>query len=200
MFEIFAYVERMKYIRRWSLMHSLREETDTEHSFQVAYVAHALALITNNFGGEQVNVGDVLAMALYHDLSETVTGDMPTPVKYFRPEMRALYGGLEQSAKNRLLATLPEELRAAYAPVVDPDESTLAWKLVKSADRISAYLKCAEETKSGNNEFRRAMESKLAELSVSPLPAVQYFMENIVPVYLRSLDELELPSEASSAT
>lgn len=195
MFEIFAYVERMKYIRRWSLMHSLREETDTEHSFQVAYVAHALALITNNFGGEQVDIGDVLAMALYHDLSETVTGDMPTPVKYFRPEMRALYGGLEQSAKNRLLATLPEELRAAYAPVVDPDESTLAWKLVKSADRISAYLKCAEETKSGNNEFRRAMEGKLAELSASDLPAVQCFMENIVPVYLRSLDELELPKE-----
>jgi 5'-deoxynucleotidase len=195
MFEIFAYVERMKYIRRWSLMHSLREETDTEHSFQVAYVAHALALITNNLGGEQVNVGDVLAMALYHDLSETVTGDMPTPVKYFRPEMRSLYGGLEQSAKNRLLATLPEDLRAAYAPVVDPDESTLAWKLVKSADRISAYLKCAEETKSGNNEFRRAMEGKLYELSASDLPAVGYFMENIVPVYLKSLDELELPKE-----
>ena len=195
MFEIFAYVERMKYIRRWSLMHSLREETDTEHSFQVAYVAHALALITNNLGGEQVNVGDVLAMALYHDLSETVTGDMPTPVKYFRPEMRALYGGLEQSAKNRLLATLPEDLRAAYAPVVDPDESTLAWKLVKSADRISAYLKCAEETKSGNNEVRRAMEGKLSELSASELPAVGYFMENIVPVYLKSLDELELPKE-----
>ena len=195
MYKFFAFLNRMKYIRRWSLMHSLREETDTEHSFQVAYVAHALSLITNNLGGEQVNVGDVLAMALYHDLSETVTGDMPTPVKYFRPEMRVLYGGLEQSAKNRLLATLPEDLRAAYAPVVDPDESTLAWKLVKSADRISAYLKCAEETKSGNNEFRRAMEGKLSELSASELPAVRYFMENIVPVYLKSLDELELPKE-----
>ena len=195
MFEIFAYVERMKYIRRWSLMHSLRDETDTEHSFQVAYVAHALALITNRLGGAQVNVGDVLAMALYHDLSETVTGDMPTPVKYFRPEMRELYGGLEQSAKKRLLNTLPSELREDYAPIVDPDESTLAWKLVKSADRISAYLKCAEETKSGNTEFRRAMEGKLAELSASELPAVQYFMEKIGPVYLKSLDELELPKE-----
>lgn len=195
MFEIFAYVERMKYIRRWSLMRSLREETDTEHSFQVAYVAHALALITNRMGEEQVNVGDVLAMALYHDLSETVTGDMPTPVKYFRPEMRELYGGLEQSAKKRLLDTLPVGLREDYAPIVDPDESTLAWKLVKSADRISAYLKCAEETKSGNTEFRRAMEGKLSELFASELPAVQYFMEKIVPVYLKSLDELELPKE-----
>lgn len=195
MFEIFAYVERMKYIRRWSLMHSLRDETDTEHSFQVAYIAHALALLTNQAGGERVDIGDVLAMALYHDLSETVTGDMPTPVKYFRPEMRALYGGLEQSAKNRLLATLPDELREAYAPVVDPDEETLAWKLVKAADRISAYLKCVEETKSGNQEFRRAMEGKLSELSASPLSAVRYFMENIVPVYMKSLDELELPKE-----
>lgn len=195
MFEIFAYVERMKYIRRWSLMHSLRDETDTEHSFQVAYIAHALALLTNQAGEGRVDVGDVLAMALYHDLSETVTGDMPTPVKYFRPEMRALYGGLEQSAKNRLLATLPDALREAYAPVVDPDEETLAWKLVKAADRISAYLKCVEETKSGNQEFRRAMEGKLAELSASPLSAVRYFMENIVPVYMKSLDELELPKE-----
>ncbi len=195
MFEIFAYIERMKHIRRWSLMRSLRDETDTEHSFQVAYIAHALALITNGMGEEEVNVGDVLAMALYHDLSETVTGDMPTPVKYFRPEMRALYGGLEQSAKHRLLATLPEDLRAAYTPVVDPDEETLAWKLVKAADRISAYLKCLEEMCGGNHEFRRAMEGKEAELSASSLPAVAYFMENIVPVYRKSLDELELPSE-----
>ncbi len=194
MFEIFAYIERMKHIRRWSLMHSLRDETDTEHSFQVAYIAHALALITNSMEGEKVDVGDVLAMALYHDLSETVTGDMPTPVKYFRPEMRALYAGLEQSAKNRLLATLPENLRAAYTPLVDADETTLAWQLVKAADRLSAYLKCLEETKSGNDEFRRAMEGKFRELSASPLPAVAYFMENIVPVYTRSLDELELPS------
>ncbi len=195
MFEIYAYIERMKHIRRWSLMHSLREETDTEHSFQVAYVAHALAVIHNTMENEKVDIGEVLAVAMYHDLSETVTGDMPTPVKYFRPEMRELYGGLEKSAKNRLLATLPEELRAAYAPVVDADETTLAWKLVKSADRISAYLKCLEETGRGNNEFRRAMEGKLSELSASKLSAVRYFMENIVPVYRKSLDELELPNE-----
>ncbi len=193
MFEIYAYIERMKYIRRWSLMHSLREETDTEHSFQVAYVAHALALLNNQGEGEKVDVGEVLGMALYHDLSETVTGDMPTPVKYFRPEMRELYGGLEQEAKDRLLATLPEPLREAYRPLVDADESTLAWKLVKAADRISAYLKCMEETARGNMEFRRAMEGKYGELMTSPIPAVQVFMREIVPVYGKSLDELELP-------
>ncbi len=195
MFEMYAYVERMKYIKRWSLMHSLREETDTEHSFQVAYIAHALAVITNTMTDERVEIGEVLAMALYHDLSETVTGDMPTPVKYFRPEMRELYGGLEQSAKQRLLATLPEELRRVYTPIVDADETTIVWKIVKAADRISAYLKCLEETKSGNHEFRRAMEGKFSELSLSDLPAVHYFMEKIVPVYGKSLDELELPKE-----
>ncbi len=194
MFEIYAYIERMKYIRRWSLMHSLREETDTEHSFQVAYIAHALAVLTEQLDGTKIDLGEVLGMALYHDLSETVTGDMPTPVKYFRPEMRALYGGLEQSAKTRLLATLPEALREQYMPLVDPDEQTLAWKLVKSADRISAYLKCLEETGRGNREFVRAMEGKREELAASPLSAVRYFMEHIVPVYEKSLDELELPT------
>lgn len=193
MFEIFAYAERMKYIRRWSLMRSLRDETDMEHSFQVAYVAHALAVIENEIYGARYDIGSVLAMALYHDLSETVTGDMPTPVKYFRPELRALYGDLEDSAKTRLLATLPPALRAAYEPVIAPDETSDTYRIVKAADRLSAYLKCLEETKCGNDEFRRAMEGKKAELSACGLPSVQYFMEHIVPVYSRSLDELELP-------
>ena len=193
MFEIFAYAERMKYIRRWSLMRSLREETDMEHSFQVAYVAHALAIIENQIYGGSFYIGDVLATALYHDLSETVTGDMPTPVKYFRPELRALYGDLEDSAKTRLLATLPEELRQAYEPVIAPNEKADVSRLVKAADRISAYLKCLEETKCGNDEFRRAMEGKEKELADSEWQSVHYFMKKIVPVYLRSLDELELP-------
>ncbi len=194
MFEIFAYVERMKYIRRWSLMRSLRDETDTEHSFQVAYVAHALAIIENEMNGGTLNIGDVLAIALYHDISETVTGDMPTPVKYFCPEMRDLYGGFEKSAKNRLLATLPEPLRAAYEPFIHVDETKPEYRIVKAADRISAYLKCVEETKSGNDEFFRAMAGKVEELSDSPMFSVRYFMDNIVPVYARSLDELELPT------
>ena len=193
MFEIFAYVERMKYIRRWSLMRSLRDETDMEHSFQVAYVAHALAVIENQYNEKHIDIGSVLSIALYHDLSETVTGDMPTPVKYFRPEMRALYGGLEKTAKERLLMTLPSALREAYAPVVDPNEQSEEYRIVKAADRLSAYLKCLEEIKCGNSEFRKAMESKEEELKKSDIPAVHYFMEKIVPVYLRSLDELELP-------
>ena len=193
MFEIFAYVERMKYIRRWSLMRSLREETDMEHSFQVAYVSHTLAILENECYGNHLDIGIVLAMAMYHDLSETMTGDMPTPVKYFHPEMRALYGHLEDTAKERLLLSLPTAFRDAYRPFIRPDEKSEEYRLVKAADRISAYLKCLEETKCGNDEFRKALESQKAELDVSPWQSVQYFMENIVPVYARSLDELELP-------
>lgn len=198
MFEIFAYVERMKYIRRWALMRSLRDENDMEHSFQVAYVAHALALLRNERYGGTVNVGRVLEIALYHDLSETVTGDMPTPVKYFHPEMRALYGGLEKTAKDRLLSTLPSDLEALYASFISPNTDSDEYKIVKAADKISAYLKCVEETKSGNTEFRSAMDGKKNELLASELPEVVFFMENIVSIYSLTLDELGVTAQAFS--
>lgn len=192
MFELYAYVERMKYIRRWALMRSLREETDMEHSFQVAYVAHALALIRNEMFGGTVETGQVLAIALYHDLSETITGDMPTPVKYFNPEIKQVYHSLERNADEKLLATLPSELRTPYTACLLPDTESEEYRLVKAADKISAYLKCLEEMKSGNTEFRRAMESKEKELRADPHPEVAYFLDNIVPVYTLALDELNL--------
>lgn len=192
MFEIFAYVERMKYIRRWSLMRSLRDETDMEHSFQVAYVAHALAIIGNDLFEKTYDVGKVLAFALYHDLPETITGDMPTPIKYCRPEMRAVYKDVERVASTKLLDTLPEELRASYAEVIAPKTKPEEYRLVKAADKISAYLKCLEETKGGNCEFRLAMESKYAELSDMASEEVRYFLENILPVYSKSLDEVQI--------
>lgn len=193
MFEIFAYVERMKYIRRWALMRSLREETDMEHSFQVTYVAHALAMIRNGYYGGGIDVGRVLEISLFHDLSETLTGDMPTPVKYCSPVMKELYDGMEDQAKRRLLITLPDELRASYESVIRADKQCEEYKIVKAADRISAYLKCLEETKAGNGEFRLAMEGKKKELDQCEMPEVTFFMERIVPVYMLSLDELHLP-------
>ena len=195
MFEIYAYVERMKYIKRWALMRSLREENDMEHSFQVAYVAHALAVIRNEYFSGQADIGKVLEIALYHHLAETITGDMPTPVKHIHPEMRTMYGGLESKAKQRLLATLPRPIRQTYQAVIDPDTECDEYKIVKAADKLSAYLKCIEETKSGNAEFRRAMASKQAELSALALPEVDYFMEKIVPVYLLTLDELDITAD-----
>lgn len=197
MFEIFAYVERMKYIRRWSLMRSLRDETDMEHSFQVAYVAHALAIIGNELYGKTYDIGKVLSLALYHDLPETITGDMPTPIKYCRPEMRAVYKDIEKNAGRSLLATLPEEIRPAFAASIAPEGKSEEKALVKMADKISAYLKCLEETKAGNTEFRLAMEGKFEELSHVENEELQYFMKNILPVYSKSIDELQIAVDIS---
>ena len=197
MFEIFAYVERMKYIRRWSLMRSLRDETDMEHSFQVAYVAHALAIIGNELYGKTYDIGKVLSLALYHDLPETITGDMPTPIKYCRPEMRAVYKDIEKNAGRSLLATLPEDIRPAFAASIAPEGKSKEKALVKVADKISAYLKCLEETKAGNTEFRLAMEGKYEELSHMENEELQYFMKNILPVYSKSLDELQIAVDIS---
>lgn len=197
MFEIFAYVERMKYIRRWSLMRSLRDETDMEHSFQVAYVAHALAIIGNELYSKTYDIGKVLSLALYHDLPETITGDMPTPIKYCRPEMRAVYKDIEKNAGRSLLATLPEDIRPAFAASIAPEGKSEEKALVKMADKISAYLKCLEETKAGNTEFRLAMEGKYEELSHMENEELQYFMKNILPVYSKSLDELQIAVDIS---
>ena len=197
MFEIFAYVERMKYIRRWSLMRSLRDETDMEHSFQVAYVAHALAIIGNELYGKTYDIGKVLSLALYHELPETITGDMPTPIKYCRPEMRAVYKDIEKNAGRSLLATLPEEIRPAFAASIAPEGKSEEKALVKMADKISAYLKCLEETKAGNTEFRLAMEGKFEELSHVENEELQYFMKNILPVYSKSIDELQIAVDIS---
>lgn len=197
MFEIFAYVERMKYIRRWSLMRSLRDETDMEHSFQVAYVAHALAIIGNELYSKTYDIGKVLSLALYHDLPETITGDMPTPIKYCRPEMRAVYKDIEKNAGRSLLATLPEDIRPAFAAAIAPEGKSEEKALVKMADKISAYLKCLEETKAGNTEFRLAMEGKYEELSHMENEELQYFMKNILPVYSKSLDELQIAVDIS---
>ena len=197
MFEIFAYVERMKYIRRWSLMRSLRDETDMEHSFQVAYVAHALAIIGNELYGKTYDIGKVLSLALYHDLPETITGDMPTPIKYCRPEMRAVYKDIEKNAGRSLLATLPEDIRPAFPASIAPEGKSEEKALVKMADKISAYLKCLEETKAGNTEFRLAMEGKYEELSHMENEELQYFMKNILPVYSKSLDELQIAVDIS---
>ena len=197
MFEIFAYVERMKYIRRWSLMRSLRDETDMEHSFLVAYVAHALAIIGNELYGKTYDIGKVLSLALYHDLPETITGDMPTPIKYCRPEMRAVYKDIEKNAGRSLLATLPEEIRPAFAASIAPEGKSEEKALVKMADKISAYIKCLEETKAGNTEFRLAMEGKFEELSHVENDELQYFMKNILPVYSKSLDELQIAVDIS---
>lgn len=188
----FAYVSRLRYIRRWGLMRSVMPENDAEHSLQVAMIAHAIAIMGRDRYGRQVDPEHVLALGVYHDVSEVITGDMPTPVKYQTDELRRSYKDVERMANERLLSMLPEGLRPAYAPYlsVPADEER---QILKAADSISAYLKCLEEKRAGNREFDAAGESIKAALDQIGLPEVQDFIREFVPSFELSLDELNQP-------
>lgn len=189
----FAMLARMRFIQRWGLMRNTRTENVQEHSLQVAIIAHALALISNRHYGGQFNPERVAVLALFHDASEILTGDLPTPVKYGSEAIREAYKALERQAERRLLELLPEDLRDDYAPLLDTAKQTVGeQRLVKAADSIAGYLKCLEEAQAGNREFRRAEEVLLAKIeSFYPtLPAVRDFMMRYVPAFSLSLDDL----------
>ena len=186
----FAYISRMRFIQRWALMRNTAQENVQEHSHQAAVLAHALAVIRNEKFGGAVDPGLVAAAALYHDASEILTGDMPTPIKYDNPAIRSAYKDVEAVAERKLLAMLPEELRGAYAPVltdVDPE----VHKLVKAADKLSAYIKCVEELKAGNAEFREAAAQTRKALEGYGLPEAAYFLETFMDSFSLTLDELK---------
>lgn len=152
----FAYLARMKFIKRWGLMKNTMPENIQEHSLQTAMIAHMLAVLRNVRYGGHVDPERAAVLAMYHDVSEVFTGDMPTPVKYFNEDIRAMYGTIEQAAVEKLFATLPADLRDAYrAYILTPEEDPL-WELAKAADTLSAYLKCVEERTAGNPEFDEA--------------------------------------------
>ncbi|MBQ1804823.1 MAG: 5'-deoxynucleotidase [Oscillospiraceae bacterium] len=186
----FAYIGRMRYITRWALMRNTDSENVQEHSHMVAVLAHALAVIGQRLYGREIDAGQVAVAALYHDASEILTGDMPTPIKYYNPEIKNSYRKVEAVANDKLLSLLPEELRADYEPVLkiaDPE----IHRLVKAADKLSAYIKCVEELKAGNAEFRRAAEQTRAALEEMHMPELDYFMEHCLDSFSRTLDELE---------
>ena len=189
-FHFFAYMNRMKYIRRWGLMRNTQVENDMEHSLQTAMIAHGIALIGNKRFDRDYDAEHIMALAVYHDASEVITGDLPTPIKHNNPVIKDEYHRLESIANQRLLATLPEDLREEYTPLIDADENTPEWKIVKAADRISAYIKCVEERKAGNREFVEAEMSTLAAIRADALPEVQVFMEQFAPGFALSLDEI----------
>ena len=184
-----ALLARMKYITRWSLMHSTRAESLSEHTCDTALLAHLLCLIAKHYTGTPCRPEVVAVAALYHDASEILTGDMPTPIKYYNPEIRDAYRKVEAVASDKLLSMLPQELRADYEPIIKIEDETTK-KLVKAADKLSAYIKCIEERKAGNNEFLSAEAQTRAALEASPLPEVQYFLEHFIPAFERDLDEL----------
>ncbi len=189
-FHFFAYLSRMKLIRRWSLMRNLIPENDMEHSMQAAMIAHAIAVIANTRYNRAYNAEHVMALALFHDISEVITGDLPTPVKHNNPQIKAEYHKIERIAVQRLKNMLPQDLQPAYEPLIAPAQDTPEWRLVKAADRICGYVKCLEETKAGNNEFLEARESILASLHAIDLPEVQDFIRDFVPGFGMSLDQI----------
>ena len=187
----FAYVSRLRWIKRWGLMRNAIEENVATHSWEVATLAHALAIIRNRHFGGQVNADRIAAAALYHDATEVITGDMPTPVKYHSRVMREAFGDIEHKAEAELLALLPADLREDFAPYVRES----GWgheekELIKAADRLSALLKCQAEIQAGNKEFEPAAGHILKKLEDDALPEVMYFLEVFAPGYQRPLDNL----------
>jgi 5'-deoxynucleotidase len=186
----FAYISRMRFIQRWALMRNTAPENVQEHSHQVAVLAHALAVIRNEKFGGKTDPGAVAVAALYHDASEILTGDMPTPIKYDNPAIRSAYKDVEAVAERKLLEMLPEELQGVYAPLLTVRDTETA-QLVKAADKLSAYIKCVEELKAGNTEFREAAAQTRRALESYGLPEVAYFLEIFLDSFSLTLDELK---------
>jgi len=195
-YNFFAAISRMKYIERWALMRNSREETLSEHSLEVAMIAHVLSVIGNVRYGHDLDAEKAALIGIYHDASEIITGDMPTPVKYYNPNIRSAYKDVERIADEKLLSKLPEDLKGEFAGIFrpggsDPEEKYLR-RLVKAADKISALIKCIEERQAGNSEFRTAEESlrnKVGEMA-DEMPEVRDFLDEFLPAYGKTLDEL----------
>ena len=194
-YSFFALISRMRNIARWSLMRNSTAENVQEHSHTVAVIAHALAVIRRDVFGGVADPGMTSALALFHDASEILTGDLPTPIKYFDPDIMAAYKRVESLASKKLLNALPAEMRLAYEPLLSQNADENAVSLVKAADKLAAYIKCLEELKAGNGEFRRAAEQSLDKLKSLEMREVDYFIENFIPAFKLSLDEIDLSFE-----
>ncbi len=188
--EFYALMARMRYITRWGLMRNTFSENIQEHSHQVAVLAHALALIRREILHLPGPDPDKCAVAgIYHDASETLTGDLPTPIKYYNPEIKTAYKQVEQIAADRLIAMLPDELQKVYAPLVmESDPEVLP--IIKAADKLSAYIKCVEERKAGNTDFATAEEQTMQSMKDMALPELNWFIENCLPGFSLNLDQL----------
>jgi 5'-deoxynucleotidase len=190
MSHFFAYLARMKFIRRWGLMHNTYPENIQEHSLRVAMIAHALGVIRNRVFHGRANPERAAALALFHDASEVLTGDLPTPVKYFNPDIRTAYRAIESVARRKLLDMVPGELQEDYRALLFEESDAEHRELVKAADRLAAYIKCLEELAAGNHEFSKAEKTLRASVEAIDLPEARYFLETFVPSFKLTLDEL----------
>lgn len=191
----FAHLSRLKLINRWPLMRNVRTENVSEHSLQVAMVAHALAAIKNRMFGGKVNAERIALLAMYHDASEVLTGDLPTPVKYFNSQIAQEYKAIEKIAQQKLIDMVPDELRYIFEPLIDEHRySEDEQSIVKQADALCAYLKCLEELSAGNNEFLLAKGRLEKTLESRRSEEMDYFMQVFVPSFQLSLDEISQDS------
>lgn len=189
-YHFFAYISRMKFIHRWGLMRNTFPENDMEHSMQAAMIAHAIAIIGNRRYNRDYDAENIMALALYHDASEVITGDLPTPIKNNNAAIKEEYSKVADIAAQRLISMLPEDLRDDYEPLLLPAEDTREWRVVKAADRICAFIKCLEEAKSGNREFAEAQVGIQNSINAIELEEVQDFMRQFVPGFGMSLDQI----------
>ena len=194
-YSFFALLFRQKYIKRWGLMRSVTPETLSDHTTEVAFIAHALANIGNKIYNKSYDPDRTAVLALFHDVTEVYTGDMPTPVKYFSGRMRSDYAEIEKNAAETLISKLPEEFREDYSSLLIADgksESDIELhRLVKAADKLCAYIKCVTEENSGNPEFASAKKSIASELERMDCPELKYFMEQFLPSFSLTIDEMQ---------
>jgi len=191
MSHLFAYFSRMKFIQRWGLMHNTYPENVQEHSLRVAQVAHALALIRNRLFEGEVDAHRVAVLALYHDVSEVLTGDLPSPIKYFNPEIKIAYKEIEARAAKTLLSMVPTELVDDYREILlGEDTEGETREILRAADKLCAYMKCLEESAAGNREFSEAEKALRRTVEEIELPEVDYFLDTFVPSFRLTLDEL----------
>ncbi len=192
MSHFFAMLSRMKYINRWGLMRNTQQESLCQHSLETGWIAHALAVLHNRRFGGSVNPDRALTLAVFHDVPEIITGDLPTPVKYYSPEIRKAYQEVEAVAQKRLLSMLPKDLQPDYAPLLAQEtEDQILLKFVKAADKLSALIKCIEERKLGNTEFARAEQTLRAAIAEINLPEAELFLTEFLPSFELTLDEQE---------
>ncbi len=191
-YNFFAYMARMKLIRRWSLMKSVSVENVAEHSAQVAMIAHALAIIKNRKFGGELDANFIATAALYHETSEVITGDLPTPIKYYNPAIRDSYKQIEKTANDKLLSMLPDFMREDYRELIEVDPDSYEHTLIKAADKLAAYIKCVEELRSGNKEFSKAEATLKKELAkYFEYEEVKYFFDTFAATFKKTLDELD---------
>lgn len=189
MSHFFAYIGRMKHIKRWGLMRSNQEENVQEHSLQVAMIAHCLALIENKRYGGHLNPEHVMALAVFHETAEVITGDLVTPIKYYNHVITQAFKDVEKVAEERMINMLPEELQEDYRPLIQPQDPEEK-KIVKAADTLAAYAKCLEELKTGNLEFEKAKQTLLCKIHEMKLPCAEDFLNEFIPSFEATLDEL----------